>query len=499
MASRTARLLKQVKLEVDGKAKWMKCPVATTSKGKYKLGHVIVANAEEVHPEGTFYLDYRVDGTRKCLTVQAILSAAGYTGITAANLTDTEVRSAIRIVEQHLEGLKSCTPADVAWAAEQVKGLGGTAVVEDNSTITNNIKAYLTAVEVGGSRPHTIEAYETSLRNFRQYLGGMAPDQKLPLNFTKKTLVREITKDDLKGFYEYMATLAPNRKSPTGVGLSATTRNGKYGEVQTWLGYAGRSDLLILGAGERPMKKAKKEKPDTTPYTPEALQRLNTNCESVDERELYEFARAEGMRPGEIAHAHFTDLIPSVSGLGGFVRIETKIEDDWKPKTANSFREVPVPTSVWNMLMERKKRTGSGLIFPTDCKRRTNAFLRRLKKTGKRARLDCAGLGRNPCAGCAAGKNCRHIYMHKFRHTFACEQLWANTDIKTVATWMGDTVETVLEKYVKGLPAEEGLVKRIANAAVTVPQVPVDALALLSTPEGLAQFQQFMAAKGAKA
>lgn len=69
---REARPPKQNKAEI--------LPVAVT-KGKYKLGHVLVSKREEKHPEGYFYLDYPVGRTRKCLTVLAVLKPAGCEGL----------------------------------------------------------------------------------------------------------------------------------------------------------------------------------------------------------------------------------------------------------------------------------------------------------------------------------------------------------------------------------------------------------------------------------
>lgn len=38
--------------------------------------------------------------------------------------------------------------------------------------------------------------------------------------------------------------------------------------------------------------------------------------------------------------------------------------------------------------------------------------------------------------------------MHSFRHTYACTLLANNVDIKTVASLLGDTVDTVINNYI---------------------------------------------------
>jgi hypothetical protein len=70
-ANMRVQLLKAVKAKVGGQTKRAKCPVAITSKGKYRLGCVLVANCEQEHVERAFDLDRRVHGIRKCPSVVA--------------------------------------------------------------------------------------------------------------------------------------------------------------------------------------------------------------------------------------------------------------------------------------------------------------------------------------------------------------------------------------------------------------------------------------------
>jgi hypothetical protein len=67
-----------------------------------------------------------------------------------------------------------------------------------------------------------------------------------------------------------------------------------------------------------------KEKPDTFPYTDEALRRIFDFCRNQDETELLTLFHRTGMRSGEVAHAHFTNLIPSKNGSGGFLEVKEK-------------------------------------------------------------------------------------------------------------------------------------------------------------------------------
>ena len=142
----------------------------------------------------------------------------------------------------------------------------------------------------------------------------------------------------------------------------------------------------------------------------------------------------------------------------------------------------------------------------------TNKFLRDLKEVGELAGINCG-----TCVGCRSeGMACREVYTHRFRHTYACKMLWSyrdangaikrGVDVKTVSKWMGHSSIAVTQRYLEAMPDLEGLemvnlsevnhwLDQPVAPVVAAPPLPVDVAAWLSTPEGIAQFQEFLASK----
>ncbi|MGA2850097.1 MAG: site-specific integrase [Terracidiphilus sp.] len=427
-------------------------PAPQTHAAKPLFGPTVAVEKEFVGP---YYLDYRELGVRR---KQTVLGALEDPRITGENLAYSDIQRAIQKIEHKLQGHKlngtKVAPASVPTGKQR-----------NGATVNQSLDTYME----GFTAKHTREAYWTCLRDFAAWLEGKAPGQILEEGFLKKTLVGEITAGDLQAYYKYMAEQAPNPKRG-GLGLSATTRGAKLNNLYPWLRGAGRKDLLpkMVEKDELKVVVVAKEKPDTSPYTDEALRRIFNFCRNQDETELLTLFHRTGMRSGEVAHAHFTDLIPSKSGSGGFLEVKEKPEFDWKPKSKNSYRKAPIPVDVWEMLRKRRARLKgekTGLIFPTGQKRPGNRMLRTLKEIGELARLDCAGLGQSLCAGCKAGRECRQIYLHKFRHSYITEMLRAGHTPKDLAAWVGDDVATIMRVYAHAMEDEQGLAALNAKVA----------------------------------
>jgi integrase len=469
MANIRVRLLQLVKLEIDGKIKWTKCPVVLPTHGKSKLGAPTIANKAKILATGAYYIDYRVSGIRKVVTVQSILEADGREGVTTANITDQDVTDAIGKIERRLDGFKNGDKAAVAWAAEQVKGLTGTTVSEGEPTIAESIKAYLKKLPAADKSKSTINGYTTSLEYFENWCNGIAPGQKLPEKFKAIRYVSEIAAATLQDFYGYLAADAPNQKNPAKPGLSATTRNSKLGHIRTWL-----TTAKVRGVSEmvNEVQKAPNDSSDVSPYSDEVLAKLFAKCSELgltDQAELYQFDLGTGMRSGEIVVAEYTDIRRKGkdASLGGFIQVEPKPHYDWEPKTMPAGeRLIPISGALLTMLDRRRARMpDSDLIFPITegLSRPTSKFYSDLKVVGRLAGIACG-----TCVGCRTeGLECRQVYMHKFRHTFACNMLWnwtdengvvhAGQDIKTVAKWLGHSNTNITQRYLEAAPDAEGL------------------------------------------
>lgn len=136
-------------------------------------------------------------------------------------------------------------------------------------------------------------------------------------------------------------------------------------------------------------------------------------------------ARYTGARYGEIIALNWDDIDLNASML--------TINKQWcrtrngygytTTKTKNSIRTIPIPPVLVNVLKEYKEYSSSDRLFPYNTSSSNNInYAMRLVVPGKT--------------------------IHAFRHTYATTLLANGVDIKTVASLLGDNINTVLNVYV---------------------------------------------------
>lgn len=141
---------------------------------------------------------------------------------------------------------------------------------------------------------------------------------------------------------------------------------------------------------------------------------------------MFMVARYTGARYGEIIGITWNDIyldkaIISINkqwsitgnGLHGFSPL----------KSNNGYRDVPIPPRLIDILKAYKTTSTTDRLFPTKNAKSSRAnYILKLYVPNKS--------------------------IHAFRHTYATTLLSNNVDIKTVASLLGDTVDTVIKNYI---------------------------------------------------
>ena len=125
-------------------------------------------------------------------------------------------------------------------------------------------------------------------------------------------------------------------------------------------------------------------------------------------------------------------------------------------------RAVPVPAVLIEQLRALKERRGavpSNPVFPNSKGKPNSMNIDIVKEVAYRAKLNCGQCVTKHGNRCAEGHYCQRFFLHKFRHTFATEQLRDGVDIRTLQNWMGhrDIQSTMV--YLKGIHSKDALVK----------------------------------------
>ncbi len=135
---------------------------------------------------------------------------------------------------------------------------------------------------------------------------------------------------------------------------------------------------------------------------------------TADERLLFEFFLGTGFRETEVMYCTWSN-----------VDLKSKVVSVWsKPEMAfrvkdKEERSVPIPDSLITVLADRKKRSTSMLVFPSESGKPNGHFLRLLKELAFHASLNCGECKTKTGQSCGTHPVCSNWTSHKFRRTFA--------------------------------------------------------------------------------
>jgi site-specific recombinase XerD len=173
---------------------------------------------------------------------------------------------------------------------------------------------------------------------------------------------------------------------------------------------------------------------DPEPYTDEEAAKLEA-ASAGEINLLIRTFRQTGCRDMELAHLNDTDLLDSKE-----IYIREKPCSDckdcrsrgnvWRPKTPKSTRKIPMGDALFAELKER----GKGLLFPNDQGKVDGHLLRKIK---------------DEVGDCVQG-----IKLHRWRDSYATNELRDQIDIVTVATWAGHDDINVTRSYAAWLDSQ---------------------------------------------
>jgi integrase len=206
-------------------------------------------------------------------------------------------------------------------------------------------------------------------------------------------------------------------------------------------------------------------KTDIRCYTAEDLTALFAAC-NPDERLLFGFLLATGVREQECMYAETTDLLDECHTL----LIREKKQWNFQPK-GRKERRVPLPDALAVELQAHVKTLKGTLLFPHPLGRPEGHLLRRLKAVVERAKLK-ATYG--------------SWTLHLFRHTMITMHLQGGVDVRTIMRWVGHEDLATTMRYLDWINSHSDEARRLVNktfATTFAPVVPTLQLAGVTSSE----------------
>ncbi len=380
---------------------WRFASVVPEANGRLK-DRVRINGQLEVHPEGAYYIEWRVGGR----------SGRRYrTAVAKDDAIDQARRKAIE--------LRAIRDGLIAAPEPEPE-------VAPKTTIGDAIDAYLRYVKMQ-RKPRTHLTYRYTL------------DTLLRAAYKKK-YVEDATRDDVLDFmtncYEQ--------------GLGARTVYDKVVTVLQLFKKHGRSGLMEKGDWPNYVDTIRPV------YEPEELVAM-FRAATDDEATLLKFVLGSGFRDQEIRYVEWKDI----DFRNHDVRLKAKPHWRFTPKNWEE-RVVPLPSGLIERLRKRKearKATPNQLVFPNGRGKPDSEMDMVVKRVAERAGLNCKQCVTEHKNKCAEGPYCMNFFLHKFRHTFATNHLRDGVDIRTVQSWLGhrDIKSTMV--YLKGIRSKDAAQK----------------------------------------
>ena len=390
-------LIKKIKT-ADG---WRFAPVVPEANGRLK-DRVRINDQIEVHPEGAYYIEWRVGGRR---------GRRYRTAVARDEAIDQARRKAIE--------LRAIRDGLIAGPEPEPE-------VAPKTTIGDAIDAYLRYVKMQ-RKPRTHLTYRYTL------------DTLLRAAYKKK-YVEDATRDDVLDFMTYCYEL----------GLGARTVYDKVVTVLQLFKKHGRGGLMEKGDWPKYVDAIRPI------YEPEELIAM-FNVATEDEADLLKFILGSGFRDQELRYVAYLDL----DFRHHLARVTAKAKWSFTPKNWEE-RTVPLPAGLMERLRKRKERKQArphDLVFGNTKGRPDSEMDMVVKRVAERAAQNCGQCVTEHNNKCAEGPYCMNFFLHKFRHTFATNHLRDGVDIRTVQNWLGhrDIQSTMV--YLKGVRSKDAAMK----------------------------------------
>ncbi len=357
---------------------WRFAPVVPEANGRLK-DRVRINGQIEVHPEGAYYIEWRVGGRR---------GRRYRTAVARDEAIDQARRKAIE--------LRAIRDGLIAGPEPEPE-------VAPKTTIGDAIDAYLRYVKMQ-RKPRTHLTYRYTL------------DTLLRAAYKKK-YVEDATRDDVLDFMTHCYEL----------GLGARTVYDKVVTVLQLFKKHGRAGLMEKGDWPKYVDAIRPI------YEPEELIAM-FKAATEDEADLLKFILGSGFRDQELRYVAYLDL----DFRHHLARVTAKAKWGFTPKNWEE-RTVPLPAGLIERLRKRKERKQArpnDLVFGNTKGRPDSEMDMVVKRVAERAGLNCGQCVTEHNNKCAEGPYCMNFFLHKFRHTFATNHLRDGVDIRTVQNWL---------------------------------------------------------------
>jgi integrase/recombinase XerD len=303
------------------------CPVVISANGRVKPDYVLVADKEERHPEGAYYLEW-YEGSRR------VRRSVGKDAATAAARRHRQEQ----ILASKAAGIK---------LAEEGSS--------DGTSLGDAVAVYLD--DIKKTKKHkTYAAYKGALQYF--------------LESCNKARVADVDRSDL---LQYSAYLRDTKK------LQPRTVYNKFESIMSFLKTNGIRGLV----GKNDWPRYVEDEPVI--YEREELNKFFAACKD-DERLWFEFFLMTGLREQEVMYCTWAEI----NLTRGVITVRYKSEFGFSPK-AYKGREVPIPDKLVKSLKKLKSTADPDacpLVFPTSGCRPKLDFLDGCKAIAARAKLN---------------------------------------------------------------------------------------------------------------
>lgn len=380
---------------------WRFAPVVPEANGRLK-DRVRIDGQVEVHPEGAYYIEWRVGGRQ---------GRRYRTAVARDEAIDQARRKAIE--------LRAIRDGLIAAPEPEPEAVPKT-------SIGDAIDGYLRYVRMQRKK-RTYLTYRYTL------------DVLLRASYRRK-FVEDATRQDVLDFMTHCYEL----------GLGARTVYDKVVTVLQLFKKHGRPGLMEKGDWPKYVDAIRPI------YEPEELIAM-FNVASEDHADLLKFILGSGFRDQEIRYVEYQDL----DFRHQLARVTAKAKWGFTPKNWEE-RTVPLPAGLMERLRKRKERKQArphDLVFGNTKGRPDSEMDMVVKRVAERASQNCGQCVTEHGNKCAEGPYCTNFFLHKFRHTFATNHLRDGVDIRTVQSWLGhrDIQSTMV--YLKGVRSKDAAAK----------------------------------------
>ena len=400
MANRTATLIRNANIPGIG---WRRGTLIKSKNGRYKHGCMMYNGTEYDAPNGTYQVRHYIGDKAKYTTVGNDLDAA---------LSFLEKKEATIQRE----------------SAHKTLGILEPTPVEDRKTLMELAFAYITKKKSPSLdlTKASIHVYAVTLTAFVQ--------------MAKREYPGDVIESDITDYIDDLIRQ----------GLSQATRAMRYIALRGFLRNSGVDVDKIIEPSTHKRLSTKPDE-DTTPYTPEQLEKLFAVVTPYYKM-VFQLLLATGMRFREASHLVWANILWDRNQI--FVPGEQRITNRGKAKVFRSKnrkgRLIPMHFSLKAALREWRAQYPNTIYVVGSLRgdQPNNHWIKYGKEFWKNAGLNCG-----VCDSCAEKGLCEEFYLHRFRHSYAHRCLDVDPDIHKLCHSLGHHSVEVTCIYLKGRTA----------------------------------------------